>query len=187
MGYTLVTPPGAEPLTRDEAKLHLRVDTATEDTLIDGLIAAARQYAEQQTQRSLITQVWRYTLDAFPRGCIAMVKGPVSAIGSITYVDVAGVTQTMPTSDYAIDMTGTLTRITPKFGKVWPVTLPEIGSVAVNFTAGYGDATAVPKGIKQWMLLRIGSLYDNREEIGRDLKPLPFVDSLLDPYRIEVA
>lgn len=193
MGYTLVSAPGSEPITRAEAKLHMRLITDPadvtvhpEDDTVDDLIVAARQFAEQETQRSLITQTWRYTCDAFP--CvIKLVKGPVSAIDSITYVDMAGATQTLASTEYATELTGTLARITPAFGKTWPPTLPQIGSVAVNFTAGYGAAAAVPQGLKRWMLLRIGALYENREEVGGDLKPLPFIDSLLDAYRIEVA
>lgn len=37
-----------EPITLQEAKLHLRVDSADEDTLIDSLISAARSYCEDE-------------------------------------------------------------------------------------------------------------------------------------------
>lgn len=208
-GYTLVTPPSGEPLTLAEAKLHLKVDTTADDTLITALITAARQFAEQKTRRSLLTQVWRYTADAFPNGfgiasptpwgrefsipdaAICLEKGPVSAINSITYLDMAGLTQTMASTDYTADLSGPLARITPVFGKIWPIPMPQIGSVAVNFTAGYGTASDVPSGLKQWMLMRIGAMYENREEIvvGQRLTSvdLPFVDSLLEPYAIVSA
>ena len=69
--------------------------------------------------------------------------------------------------------------------------LPEIGAVTVNYTAGYGIDTDVPEGIKRWMLLRIGSLYAFREEIvaERSIKvdPMPFFDLLLDPFRVATA
>jgi uncharacterized phiE125 gp8 family phage protein len=215
MGYALVTPPASEPITRAEAKLHLRIitdpaDTSThpDDALIDALIAAARQFAEQETKRSLMTQTWKYTADAFPRGdvfqssawlrefsipdqALVLEKGPVSAVASITYLDMTGQPQTMASTDYTVDASSPLARITPVFGKIWPPTLPQIGAVQVQFTAGYGDASAVPSGIKAWMKLRVGALYENREEIvvGTRLTSidLPFVDRLLDPYRIEVA
>ena len=79
-------------------------------------------------------------------------------------------------------------RITPVFGQVWPPSLPQIGAVSVTFDAGYGAASDVPEGIKSWIKLRVGSLYTHREEMavlsrGR-IDPLPFVQGLLDPYRV---
>ena len=63
-----------------------------------------------------------------------------------------------------------------------------VNAVQISYTAGYGADTAVPAGIKAWMLMRIGSLYENREEFvtGRGIvvAELPFLDGLLDPYRI---
>ena len=47
------------------------------------------------------------------------------------------------------------------------------------------DAAAVPEDIKLWMLAQVGHWYQNREAVGdSNLKPLPYVDSLLDPWRI---
>ena len=85
-----------------------------------------------------------------------------------------------------------LPRVTPVFGKIWPVTLPQVGAVQINYTAGYGaSASAVPDGIRHWMLMRVATLYVNREEVailGRGkVDPLPYVDGLLDPYRVPVV
>jgi uncharacterized phiE125 gp8 family phage protein len=188
MGYQLITAPASEPLTTADAKAHLRVDFVDDDALIGLLITAARQYCEQITARSLISQQWRYVIDGFS-GVIFLEKGSIISLDSITYLDMGSATQTMPATDYASDFSGPLGRITPKFGKIWPIALPQIAAVQVTFTAGYGvDATFVPVGIKQWLKLRIGALYENREEVvsGRSITvtPMPFVDSLLDPYRI---
>lgn len=49
---------------------------------------------------------------------------------------------------------------------------------------------AVPEGLRHWILLRVGSLYENREEVAvlnrGKVEELPFVDGLLDPYRISM-
>ena len=63
--------------------------------------------------------------------------------------------------------------------------------MTVTFDAGYGAASAVPEGLKSWVKLRVGSLYAHREEMsilmrGR-IDPLPFVDGLLDPYRVALV
>jgi uncharacterized phiE125 gp8 family phage protein len=206
MGYQLVTPPTGEPVGLADAKAHLRVDAAVtdDDALITLLIGAVRQYAEQLTARSLITQQWRLVLDAFPGPslmgvpagvpfslpghAILLEKGPVQGIDAITYTSPDGSTQTLAPEQYFADLSGTLVRITPPFGQIWPITLPQIGSVHVLFTAGYGSAADVPAGLVQWIKLRLGTLYENREDVvtGKNVKvdPLPFVDRLLDPYRI---
>lgn len=210
-GYSIVTPAASEPLTLQEAKVLLRVGpsdgsgTHPEDALITGLIAAVRAFGEQETQSSFITQQWRCTLDAFPGGqgmqitpwgrefsipdtAICLSKGPIQAINSINYIDMGGAQQAMASSDYVADLTGPLARITPAFGKIWPVPMPQIGSVWVIFTAGYGTAKDVPEGIKTWMRARLMDAYDNRGAmLAATLVPNPFLDSMLYPFRRMVA
>ena len=191
MGYQITQAPTGEPLTLAEVKAHIRVDVPDDDVLITALIAAARQHIEQITARSLITQKWAYVTNGFYRPESAMLqleKGPITSIDSINYVAMDGTTQVMPSTDYIADLSGQLAKITPKFGKIWPITLPQMASVTVNFTAGYGAAANVPELLKHWMRLRIGSLYENREDVLVGARiiviEMPFIDSLLDPYRI---
>jgi uncharacterized phiE125 gp8 family phage protein len=191
MPLQLVTPPSGEPVSLAEAKLHLRVDVDDDDALISSLIATARQAAETLTGRQLISARWKLVLDAFPWGEILLAKCPVQSIVSIQYLDMNGLSQMLPSSDYVVDTACEPARITPVFGKTWPPTLPQIGAVTVTFDAGYGAASAVPEGLKSWVKLRVGSLYAHREEMsilmrGR-IDPLPFVDGLLDPYRVALV
>lgn len=204
MPMQLITPPAAEPVSLAEAKLHLRVDFDEDDALIQALISAARQAAEMLTQRQLVTARWRMVLDSFP-GCglmgvpagktftlpghaILIPKSPLQSVVEIRYLDMAGVSQVMPSAHYTVDKACEPARITPVFGQIWPVALPQIGAVSVTFDAGYGSAADVPEGLKSWIKLRLGSLYAHREEVasmarGR-IDPLPFVDGLLDPYKV---
>lgn len=204
MPMQLITPPAAEPVSLAEAKLHLRVDFDEDDALIQALISAARQAAEMLTQRQLVTARWRMVLDSFP-GCglmgvpagqsftlpghaILLTKSPVTSVVEIRYLDMAGIWQVMPAANYTVDNACEPGRITPVFGEIWPIALPQIGAVSVIFDAGYGSAADVPEGLKSWIKLRLGSLYAHREEVasmarGR-IDPLPFVDGLLDPYKV---
>ncbi|BBE50822.1 hypothetical protein OYT1_ch1265 [Ferriphaselus amnicola] len=187
MPLQLVTPPALEPVTLSEARLHLRVDTADDDPLIGALISAARLHAEMLTARQFLPARWRLVLDRFTP-MVLLNRSPVVSVVSVRYLDMGGLWQIMPATDYVVESSSEPARITPAFGKIWPPTLPQIGSVEILFDAGYADATKVPDGIKRWMLLRVGSLYQHREEMsvlpaGR-IDPLPFVDSLLDPYRV---
>lgn len=193
--------PGTEPVTLAEARLQCRLtasDTTAEDSLFDLWIAAARRHAESYTGRSFITQQWRLVLDAFST-CIELERGDVQQIDSLTYRDMAGAVQTVSwaaasngvqrSSDGSLvaDLTGGMVRITPAFGSVWPIAMPEIGAIAVNYTAGYGNAAAVPQGIKQWILLRVARMYEKREEpIDGEAAP-SHLDGLLDPYVVARA
>jgi uncharacterized phiE125 gp8 family phage protein len=181
--------PAREPVGVDEAKVYLRVEHSVDDDLIGMLIGAARRYAESFCGRSFITQSWLLTLDGFDGCPVRLERGDVLSVDSITYQSMDGAWVTMPSTDYVADLSGALPRITPVFGKPWPITLPQIGSVRIAYTAGYGAAPAsVPEGIRHWILMRLAGLYENREEVvvlnrGK-VDPLPYVDALLDPYRI---
>jgi len=183
-----VTAPATEPVTLAEAKAHLRIDIADDDALITALISSARLHAEMLTARSFITTRWRLVMDGFPGHAIDVHKCPVVSLLSIQHLDMNGLLQNLPSTDYIADLASEPARITPVFGKIWPVSLPQIGAVTVLFDAGYGSAEAVPEGIKSWIKLRIGSLYEHREEVAimnrGKIETLPFIDRMLDPYRV---
>jgi hypothetical protein len=204
MPLQLVTPPIDEPVTLAEAKLHLRVDFDEDNALILALISAARQAAETITGRQFITARWKMVLDRFagqegmanscesnfslPNHAILLFKCPVQTVTSIQYLDMNGVMQSMPPAHYVLDTACEPARVTPVFGQIWPVSLPQIGAVNVTFDAGYGSPQDVPEGIKSWIKIRVGSLYAHREEMsvinrGR-VDPLPFIDGLLDSYKV---
>jgi len=72
----LIAPP-IEPISLDEVKTFLRVETGDDDALIAALIAAAHLHIESQTQLALVTQSWRLVFDCWPRhGRIAVRPGP---------------------------------------------------------------------------------------------------------------
>ena len=207
MPLQLVIPPAEEPVSLAEAKQHLRVDGGEDDLLIGSLITAARQAAETKTGRQLITARWKLVLDAFPGPslmqsatgasfsfpghAILLAKCPVQTVVSIEYLDMNGTTQVMPAGDYVLDVACEPARLTPVFGKTWPPTLPQMGAISATFDAGYGAASSVPEGLKSWIKLRVGSLYGHREEMsvltrGR-IDPLPFVDGLLDGFKVSLV
>ena len=54
---TVITPPATEPITLNEMKLHSRIDGSDDDTLIEGLITAARMQLEQMASHRLKTEL----------------------------------------------------------------------------------------------------------------------------------
>lgn len=157
----------------------------TGDQLLNVLIKSARQYAEQLLGRYLITQTVDLYLDEFPTQAINM--RPLQSVTEITYVDTAGDTQTLSAADYIVDSTGSPARITPAYGVSWPSTRDQVNAVKVRFVAGYGSASAVPQCVRNWMLMRIKQLYDQRDmiNVGNVVTEFPqaYVDGLLDPER----
>lgn len=104
-------------------------------------------------------------------GGISLPRGPVESVTSITYLDPNGNTVVLDPSQYDVT-TGNPGRVAPAFGKVWPVTLPQIGAVRVRFVAGYGpDATTVPENVQEAVLLYLGFLYENRESAVQGTAP----------------
>lgn len=188
MPLKLITGPTAEPVTLAEAKLHLKVEVADDDTLITSMIAAARGDAEHRLGRSLITQTWEQVLDAFD-DAIKLPNPPILSIVSIKYIDQDGAEQTLSSGAYTLDLDNEPGFVEPVYGTEWPATRVQTNAVRVRYTAGYGTTGAsVPAQIKAWILLRVGALYENREgvQIGQAMQAAPrdFADGLLDRYKV---
>lgn len=194
MALSLVTAVTTEPLTLAEAKAQCRVDVSDDDTLLTSLITSARQFVETFTHRALAPQTWDLKLDAFPcDGVIWLPSPPVTAVGSVTYVDGNGDTQTLTvTTDYTTDLpagpTAQRARVVPAYGHTWPTPRGVPNAVTVRFTAGYTSSgvNLVPEAVKQAMKLLIGHWYKNRESVivGTIAGPLEqTLDALLWPYK----
>jgi hypothetical protein len=204
MRLELVTPPAAEPVSLAEAKAHARVEFDDDDALISSLIVAVRRICETEVRRAFITQTFDMTIDRFPyrlvgqvldpwafpsgkawlerqaipgSGALAIPRPKLQSIASISYLDVNGVTQTLDPSAYRV-IAGTPGLVEPAYQTTWPSIRPVSGAVTVRFTAGYGDATAVPEAIKVAIKMGVAYLYENREHIvvsaGLTIAELPW-------------
>lgn len=65
------------------------------------------------------------------------------------------------------------------------------GGALINITTtgtGTNFIGAIPEGILAWLQIRLGSMYENREEVALlnrgKIELLPFVDGLLDDFRV---
>lgn len=183
MPLALNTPPAAEPVTLAEAKLHLKVDTADDDTLITRLIAAARARAEWHTGRAFVTQGWTLHLDCWPgTGVIELPLPPLQSVSSIVTTARDGSTATLSPALYTVDTASAPARIALAANTAPPTNLRAIDAIAIAFTAGYGDATTVPPAIKEAILDLAAAMYANRGDLPEEL-PLDAL-ALLAPYRI---
>jgi uncharacterized phiE125 gp8 family phage protein len=176
MSLQLNTPPAAEPVTLAQAKAWLRVESGTdEDDLVAALIAAARARAEWHTGRAFVTQGWTLWLDrAAP--VIGIPLPPLQAVTAVTLYAPDGGATVLDNGDYTADLAGSRLLLNAA-----PPDLRATNAAAIAFTAGYGDAAAVPPAIAQAILQIVGALYEHR---GGEATPNP--DSalaLLAPYR----
>jgi uncharacterized phiE125 gp8 family phage protein len=191
MGLKVATPPEVEPVTLAEAKAHLRLDTNTDDTYVSALITAARERVELFLRRALITQTIEYTIDGFPAGEIDLPRPPLQSIEWIKYIDTAGTLQTLPLANYVADVSSNeIARVALAWNRFWPITRCLINAVVIRFVAGYGDSPEdVPQAIRHGILIEIGNLYENREDVvvGQAINMMPVSERLLWPYRALTA
>ena len=194
MGLIRTVDPAVEPISLTTAKLHLNIESTDWDTLITGLITAARVACEEYTRRSFITQTWQLTLDAFPstsedlpiglerrieaisgyrRGPIYLDRPPVQfPLVSFKYIDTNGNLQDIDSNLAAPTMiqvekgSGVEPRIWPAYQTSWPPTRYMMETVIVTYQAGYdSDGTKLPQMIKQAMLLQIATWFKYKENL----------------------
>lgn len=194
-----IVEPTAEPLTREEVKQHLRIESTEEDILIDGFIKVARSEAESYMRRQIMPAKWRLTLQSFPSstGALCLPKPPLSSEASAVEVHFYKNTMssaddtTWPSSEYIVDRNSAISMIYPAPGYSYPscVTTERQDAVRIEFWSGYANRHEVPEPIKLWMKMKIGQYYEHREAFSiKEYNPNrlehEFFNGLLDPFVI---
>lgn len=180
--FILKTPPAEEPVSLTELKLHLRVDSADEDTLITALGIAARQALEERTRTTTVATTWYAKLDCFGGYGIQLLKMPLRSITSIKYNDAAGDEQTLSTDVYEFSLADFLPTITLKDGQSWPTTESARDAVTIEFVVGMAaDAAGMLTNNMgaRWQAaikLLVAHWYENREETntGQVTRKIPW-------------
>lgn len=168
MRTIVVEPPESEPVTLAEAKGHLRVDLDDDDALIARAIAAARASVEAAVRRALMPQALRSEWPGFPPdgGPLVLPRAPVRSVDEVAYTDPSGQDLVLDPSAYRVAAAGDgPAELVPAAGSCWPATAPYPDAVRVSYAAGYADADAVPACARAAILLRVGTLYENREQL----------------------
>jgi len=165
---SLVTGPAIEPVTLDELKAHLRVDTSDEDELLLRHLVSARDAVEQYSGLKLINQTWDLWLDQQANTVLSIPLGPLVSIDGVYTTNDAG-TETELASTYYICDTGDWQmpgRLILNYGVSWPAWPSQrtYRSVRVRVTVGFGTAaTDVPRTIREAVLIIAAATYENRE------------------------
>lgn len=200
---TLVTAPAAEPVTTAEAKTYAKVDTSTDDTLIDTLIATARESAEKYMQRAIITQTWKLTLDLpysnfgrnLPAGTyqmpvtalygdmprdIDLPYKPLQSITSVKFNDTSNTESTYSSDYYFADTANG--RLVFNDTAVLPSNLRQYAACVITYVCGYGaSGSSVPAAIKTAIKMHVQKMYDERVicDIPENCR------RLLDQYKVD--
>lgn len=190
MTLVQIAQPGAEPVSLEEAKAHLRVDGATDDAYVEALIGAARAHIENVTNRAVVQTQYRLDLPGWPAcGVITLPRPPLQAVTAIQYVDDGGTLQTLASGQYQVTTPsgpcaprGT---VRPTYGVTWPSVRPQPSAVQVSFATGYAPS-ACPKPLRAALLMLVAHFYESREaaSVGSIASvETPFgVKALLAPY-----
>jgi uncharacterized phiE125 gp8 family phage protein len=198
MSIRVVTPPAAYPVLLSEARDWCRcyTDDTSQDGVINLLIQAMVNHAENLTGRAFVERTYELNLPYFER-TIELPFPPLIGVDSVGYTDINGATQTVDASVYEADTVQEPGRIQPNWRKFWPV-IAGLGytfnPVRIQYRAGYvapgspqdlTDNSYLPPQLRLWMQARIGTLYDNRsvviiERATVDVLPRDFADGLLD-------
>lgn len=182
----LVAPPQAEPVTREEAKAHTRIDGNAEDEKVDALITAARVEVENRTGRALVTQGWRIIRDGPPLdGIVRLAPGPVQRVDAVTVYAADGSARVIPPEYYNVDTASVPGRLKLTAGRFWGSRA--MNGLEVDVTCGFGTPNEVPGPLKQAVLMLVAYWFEQREAavVGAVNGPvMAGVAALTAPYRM---
>jgi uncharacterized phiE125 gp8 family phage protein len=192
-----IEPPIAEPLTIEECRDHLEIipeeidsDGVTShprDALIMAQLQAAREWCENFTGLVIAARTVGIAMDTFPEGAIEL---PTPLIDIVSVRKGPESTDELEGGvDYLIDDWHTPARLV-ETSTGWPTVTESMNTVQIVLRAGYavpGDESeppALPGAIRSAMLLRLGDLFEGREDGADDTAR---AESLLRPLRVRLG
>lgn len=170
----------SEPVNVDQVKQDLILAGDADDELLADYIKSFRQFIEEFTKTSILTQTWQvsftpqeleppndevdveYIPDRF-----LLPRPPIQSIESVTYTTIDGETTALTvTTDYRVE-DDILVFEEPEYD----------GYYTIVYVAGYDDEANVPTPILQGIRIATSAHYENREafvlppSVKRDITP----------------
>lgn len=180
----VVTPPQAEPVAVADAMLQLSIDDEAMQPKLEPLLVDARERAEHELGRSLITQTRQMLLTCWPCcperwSAVELDAPPVQSVSKVEYW--AGGWQTLDPQAYSLEQFEKHRHLlVPTLG--WPALGDRNGArVRITYVAGFGDTgAAVPQPIRQWIVAMAGHALE--DPTGQS-EPNDFINRRLDAWR----
>jgi uncharacterized phiE125 gp8 family phage protein len=175
--------PASEPISLVEAKAHLQVEHASDDTYINTCIAAARGHVEAMTATRLVSQTVVMRTDNWD-DLKRLPIAPIVSITSIQYVDTADAAQTVAGTVYEGRLYELEPSIVLKFNQNWP-TIRLDSLITITAVAGYAS---VPPAILHAIKILVADMYMQRESGGSVVRAdiAASVEALLSNHRIHL-
>jgi len=184
----LLAPPLVEPVSLAEIKAHARIESSSDDALLESLLTAARQWCEAYLRRALISQTWCLYLTGVPRGKrIVLPRGPLLAVTKIEFFDDEDVASLWEAAHYYVNVASAQGEVVLRTGASWPSPTRCTNGIVITYVAGYGEAASdVPEVIRLAIKQLALHWYEHRGEAlsssGYAKAPLT-IEALLQPYR----
>ncbi len=152
----VITPPAQLAVSLESAITAARANGAGLDDEVEQAVRTATAEAEFETQRAIIAQTLRLTLDRFPNA-IKLPRPRLISVEHVKFFDAYSKTwEVLDPQDYEVDFVSEPGYIVPAPGKAWPATANRINAVEVQYVAGYGpDHSSVPDSVKGFILRRV--------------------------------
>jgi uncharacterized phiE125 gp8 family phage protein len=183
MSKILTSPPAVEPVTLAEAKAHLRVTDAAEDSLISTLIVAARKHCELATSLAFIAQGCSVFRDRFPDAAeLELPLWPIIAVGDVKVFGEDDVPAIVDPAHYFADKVARPARLVLRSSRIWPKPGRVANGVEIQLTAGFGAGPSdVPQPLREAILRLVAHWFERR---GDEAGEVPLViGAVLMPYR----
>lgn len=188
-----------EPLTVDEAKLHLNyaIEDHEKDEQVQAWIREARQQLEHDTGVILTTQTWRITIEQFPsfRSWLNLPIWPIQSVDAFTYVDRDGAEQDLMSSpsNFILSTSSRPAKLGLSSESAnWPTSARKFQPGTLDVTAGFTSLEAVPAPLIAAIKKKIGDLANFRESAiafaGLQVQPVPSsYEDLIAPWVLPVV
>ena len=178
MLLTEMTTVASNALPVQGLKDHLRLgtgfsDSGMQDGLIEGYLRSAMAAIEGRIGKVLMTRRFKLTLpDWRDLSEQALPVAPVSAVVSVTLVDLAGGLVVVAADRYRLVQDTHRPKVAAT-GYLLPA-VPVDGKIEVVFDAGFGATWAdVPPDLQQAVFLMAGQYYEHRNQFAETVRACP--------------
>lgn len=181
--------PASSPVSLDEVKGWLAIDSSDDDALLKLMIDAAVSMIDGPAAYgiALMQQDWQISYPDFQNPIITP-GWPVKSVISVSHLDASGAIVTIPEAEYRVILDQEPVRILPPRGQFWPATLCEPGAVKVVYRLGESTAGEVDPQLRRAVLMLVAHSHAVREAAGEALHEVPYgVDQVINEYRRSLA